>query len=129
LKPKPRDPKARSRSNVERRSSCPIACSLDLIGDKWTLLVVRDLFAGKQHYHEFADSPERIATNILADRLKKLGSSGLVAASPSTQRVGSCAYTLTQRGRSLYPVLEALRDWGLSSIQGTKAHIQVPPPS
>ena len=54
------------------RSPCPIANTLDIIGDKWTLLVIRDLFAGKTTYGEFQDSPEGIPTNILADRLKRL---------------------------------------------------------
>jgi hypothetical protein len=58
-----------------KRSSCPVSCALDILGDKWTLLVIRDiLFKGKQHFRDFLASPEKIASNILSDRLKKLGS-------------------------------------------------------
>ncbi|MBV9894334.1 MAG: helix-turn-helix transcriptional regulator, partial [Chloroflexi bacterium] len=53
----------------QKRSMCPVACSLDVIGDRWTLLVIRDLFAGKRRYGEFLTSSERIPTNILAERL------------------------------------------------------------
>jgi DNA-binding HxlR family transcriptional regulator len=114
---------------TSKRSVCPIACSLDLVGDKWTLLLVRDLFAGKSHYHEFAQSPERIATNILAERLERLSVAGLIDAKPSTQRVGSMAYGLTEKGRSLYPLLVAIRDWGLANIAGTQARVAVPSPN
>lgn len=110
-----------------RRSPCPIACSLDLLGDKWTLVIVRDLFAGKQLYHQFAASPEKIATNILADRLANLQAAGVVRATPSHARAGSFAYSLTDKGRALYPVLEAIAAWGLAHVKGTKALIQVPP--
>ena len=59
--------------NDERRSTCPIAGSLDILGDKWTMLVVRDMvFARKRHFREFLESPEGIASNILTDRLKRL---------------------------------------------------------
>lgn len=109
----------------KRRSVCPVACTLDLLGDKWTLLVVRDLFAGKTHYHEFATSPERIATNILADRLRRLADSGIVEARASSQRVGSSAYTLTDKGRGLLPLLEACKVWGLTHIRGTEARVAV----
>lgn len=107
----------------KRRSVCPLACTLDLVGDKWTLLVVRDLFAGKTHYHEFQRSPERIATNILADRLRRLCAAGLVKATDSPDRQGSTKYQLTPKGRSLLPVLEHIRDWGLAHLPGTQARI------
>jgi len=61
------------------RSSCPIANVLDLLGDKWTLLVIRDLVLGKRRYQEFLASPEEIASNILADRLNKLLVAGLIS--------------------------------------------------
>ncbi len=112
-------------TRASRRSVCPVACTLDVIGDRWTLLVIRDLFAGKSHFHEFAQSPERIATNVLSERLERLVREGLVAAAPSTVRAGAREYRLTPLGRSLLPVLEALRDWGLANIRGTQARIQV----
>ncbi len=111
----------------KRRSVCPVACTLDLIGDRWTLLVVRDLMAGKSHFHEFAKSPERIATNILADRLARLEKDKLIASYPSSVRAGAFEYRLTERGRSLRPVLEAVRDWGLANVRGARAQIQVEP--
>ncbi len=111
----------------KRRSVCPVACTLDIIGDKWTLLVVRDLFAGKTHYHEFAASPERIATNILAERLRRLQRHGIVQASDSTIRAGSLAYALTEKGRSLLPLLAAYRTWGLANVRGTEARVSIPP--
>ena len=78
-----------------RRSRCPVACTLDVLGDRWSLLVVRDLVRGKRRYAEFLESPEGIPTNILADRLKRLASSGIITSrttsrdqrSPSTSRV------------------------------------------
>ena len=63
---------------IKKRSVCPVACALDVIGDKWTLLVVRDMACGKRHFNDFCRSPERIATNILADRLERLVAHGLV---------------------------------------------------
>ena len=62
----------------EEASVCPVACALDLIGDKWTLLVVRDLACGKRFFNDLSRSSERIATNILADRLERLVAHGLV---------------------------------------------------
>jgi DNA-binding HxlR family transcriptional regulator len=102
-----------------------VACTLDLIGDRWTLLVIRDLYAGKSHYQEIAASPEGIATNILAERLERLVDAKIVRTQPSTVRVGSVSYELTERGRALLGVLQALRDWGLEHIPGTQAMISV----
>jgi DNA-binding HxlR family transcriptional regulator len=114
--------------NSTRRSPCPIACALDLLGDRWTLLIVRDLFAGKSRFQDFVRSPEGIATNILTDRLNRLTAAGLIEATPSATRAGSSDYRLTPQGRSLYPVLEAVRDWALAHLPGTRAAIAVPPP-
>jgi DNA-binding HxlR family transcriptional regulator len=108
-----------------RRSVCPLACSLDILGDRWTILVLRDLFAGRSRYGEFAASPEKIATNILAERLERLRRHGLITATESLERTGSAVYALTPKGRDLRPVLEALRDWGLRHVKGTKAMIKL----
>jgi DNA-binding HxlR family transcriptional regulator len=108
----------------KRRSPCPIACALDLVGDKWTLLVVRDLACGKSLFKEFSSSPERIATNILADRLARLGKAGLIEKAPA-DAAGREAYRLTSRGKSLLPVLQALADWGLTHIKGTEARMKL----
>ena len=69
-----------------QRSFCPVACSLDLIGDRWTLLVVRDLFHGKTRFGDFLSSPEHIPTNILAERLKRLETAGLIRSVPYSKR-------------------------------------------
>jgi DNA-binding HxlR family transcriptional regulator len=111
-------------TNPSKRSVCPVACTLDLIGDRWTMLVVRDLFAGKAHFKEFARSPEGIATNILASRLAKLVNGGIAEKYPSQDYPGRDGYRLTDKGHSLGPVLAAMADWGLENIEGTEAKIQ-----
>lgn len=112
-----------SRRTSGRRSPCPVACTLDLLGDRWTLLVVRDLMLGRTRFAEFLRSPERIATNILADRLRRLVAAGLVITEASSERSGSLSYRLTERGESLRPVLESIRAWGLSHLPGTEARM------
>lgn len=112
------------RRTGRRRSACPIACTLDLIGDKWTLLIVRDLFAGKAHFSEFLASPERIASNILAERLARLLDSGLVEHYVSPALPGREAYRLTRKGASLGPLVREISDWGLANIEGTAARIK-----
>ena len=101
------------------RSACAIANSLDIVGDKWTLLVVRDLLHGKRTYGELANSPERIPTNILADRLKRLEGAGLIASTPYQERPVRYAYALTPKGRALGDVLVAFVRWGKQYIPGT----------
>jgi DNA-binding HxlR family transcriptional regulator len=101
------------------RSACAIANSLDILGDKWSLLVVRDLLHGKCTYGELALSPERIPTNILANRLERLVSAGIVARTPYHQRPVRYAYTLTPKGRALGDVLLAFVRWGKQHIPGT----------
>lgn len=105
----------------DRRSPCPIACSLDLIGDRWTLLVIRDMmFFGKQRFEEFLDSPEGISTNILANRLKSLEDMGLVEKHPYSNHPRRMNYQLTERGKSLRHVLRSLIVWGLKQIPNTE---------
>jgi DNA-binding HxlR family transcriptional regulator len=109
-----------------RRSSCAIASSLDIVGDKWSLLVVRDLLHGKRTYGELAHSPERVPTNILAERLKRLESAGIVTSTPYQERPMRYAYTLTPKGRALSEVLLAFVRWGKQHIPGTVALNQGP---
>ena len=113
-----------SKAGVRRRSECPLACTLDLIGDKWTLLVIRDLLCGKHSFNAFAQSPERIATNILTNRLERLMDHGLVARKPIKEHAGRYRYELTERGMSLTPILESLATWGLENIAGTVQRMQ-----
>ncbi|WP_230411610.1 winged helix-turn-helix transcriptional regulator [Collimonas humicola] len=109
--------------NAHRRSICPVACTLDLLGDKWTLLVVRDLMSGKSHFKEFLASPEKIATNILAERLARLAANGLVERYPSSDIAGREAYRLTEKGRSLRGLMAQIKAWGLDHIDGTEARM------
>jgi len=109
----------------DMRSPCPIANTLDILGDKWTLLVIRDLFAGKSTYSEFQSSPEHIPTNILANRLKRLADYGIIQKAPYQQRPVRYAYRLTNKGSSLAPALKAISEWGLKNIAGTEARIKL----
>jgi DNA-binding HxlR family transcriptional regulator len=111
-------------SHKFKRSLCPVACTLDIVGDKWTLLVVRDLFAGKKTYSEFQDSPENIPTNILADRLKRLVEHGIVVKEPYQMHPVRYEYALTARGRDLGLVLKAMVHWGEKHVPGSKALIK-----
>jgi DNA-binding HxlR family transcriptional regulator len=108
------------------RSACAVANSLDILGDKWSLLVVRDLLQGKRTYGELANSPERIPTNILADRLKRLEGAGIIASTPYQERPMRYAYALTPKGGALGDVLLAFVRWGKQYIPGTVALNQGP---
>src|SRR5260221_3513612 len=101
------------------RSPCPIAGALDLLGDRWTLLVIRDLlFYGKRRFAEFLASPEGISTNILAERLERLERCGLVERHRYLERPRREEYRLTRRGHDLLPVLRALIHWGKRHVPG-----------
>ena len=104
--------------------TCSIASTLKVIGDKWTLLVIRDMALGRAHYKEFLESPEGIATNILADRLAKLVDWGMAEKYPSTVLPGRDAYRLTSKGESLRPILISIKNWGLKHIKGTSAEMK-----
>jgi len=106
---------------VSRRSPCPVACSLDIVGDRWTLLVIRDLMLGRTRFKDFSASPEHIPTNILSDRLVRLLRSGIVEQVPAADGTKRLAYRLTAKGRALRPLLAAMRDWGLKWEKGTRA--------
>ncbi len=114
-----------SRRATPLRSPCPVAGSLDLLGDRWTLLVIRDLFWGKTRYGEFLTSPEGIPTNLLADRLARLEASGLVTRVPYQTNPPRHAYTLTPKGKDLKPVLAALVTWGKRHVPGTKTRAEL----
>ena len=101
------------------RSTCPAACALDVAGDRWTLLVVRDLLRGRDTYGKLAASDERIPTNILADRLKKMEEAGLIEAEPYQERPVRYKYALTEKGKDLGEVLASLARWGKKHIRGT----------
>lgn len=97
----------------ERRSPCPIACALDILGDKWSLLVVRDLLLGRERFKDFLSSPEKIPTNILTDRLNRLIQRGIVQHIPLQESPGRQGYALTEKGEALQSVIKSLIKWGL----------------
>ncbi|WP_295625191.1 helix-turn-helix domain-containing protein [uncultured Nitrosomonas sp.] len=103
------------------RSCCPIACALDHLGDKWTLLIIRDLLLGKKRYQEFLESPEQIATNVLANRLKKLEAVGILTRQIYQKKPIRYEYVLTAKGEDLRLVLQALAEWGKTYYPSAKA--------
>jgi DNA-binding HxlR family transcriptional regulator len=109
------------------RSGCPLAGALDILGDAWTLLVLRDLlFYDKHRFADFLASPEGISTNILAERLKRLERCGLVERRRYQERPPRDEYYLTARGHDLLPVLRELIRWGKAHVPGVA---QKPPAS
>jgi len=101
------------RKRRKRRSTCPINASLEVLGDRWSLLIVRDLmFGGARTYKDFRSSDEGIATNVLASRLVKLQDSGIVTSDRDPQDGRSVIYRLTAKGVELAPVLLELSRWG-----------------
>ena len=95
---------------------CPVAHALGLIGERWSLLIVRELLQGPRRYTDLADSLPGIGTNILAARLKELESCGLVTKHRLDPPAASQVYELTPYGHELKPVMRALALWGLRSI-------------
>ncbi|HEY3757608.1 MAG TPA: helix-turn-helix domain-containing protein [Opitutaceae bacterium] len=115
--PKP----ARSRvAPTVHRSTCPIASSLDVVGDRWSLVVIRDLFRGLKYYREFQSGPEGIPTNILADRLRRLERDGIIQREPYQTNPVRFAYSLTRKGADLKPVLGALGYWAMNHLPEVK---------
>ena len=104
---------------TEKRSGCPINMTVELLGDRWSLLVIRDvMFADR---HTFADlhagSEEGIATNILSDRLKRLVAAGVLRRTPLPGSRNRVRYDLTERGIDLVPVLTAIGGWGARHLE------------
>jgi DNA-binding HxlR family transcriptional regulator len=96
----------------DERSTCPISTALELVGDRWTLLVIRDLmFAGKRHFREFLQSEEAISSNVLADRLNTLVENGIVTRREDPSHSQKAIYSLTDKGLDLLPVLIAMSAW------------------
>ncbi len=93
--------------------TCPIARTLDIIGDRWTMLIVRDLFMGERRFNQFLASSPGIPPKLLAGRLKKLEEHGLVQRVIYSQHPLRAEYRLTDQGRSLYRVIEERVRWGL----------------
>ncbi|MBG0798830.1 helix-turn-helix transcriptional regulator [Methylocystis sp. L43] len=101
------------------RSGCPIATALDIFGDRWTLVIMRDLAMGKTRFGDFSQSPERIPTNVLTDRLLRLEEFGLIEKSPYQEHPIRYDYAVTQKGAELLPVLQAVCKWANKHLPGT----------
>ena len=111
-----------SKSTRREKSNCPISYSLDLFGDKWTLLILRDVVLwGKTRFAEFQASDEKIASNILSDRLRRLEEQGIIVTSKDTADARQKIYTATKKGLSLTPVLLEIAAWGASNDPDTGA--------
>ncbi len=100
------------------RSECPISSGLDILGDKWSLLIVRDLIVyGTRTYSEFSQSAERISTNILANRLKLLTTLGVIERVDADRVARNNAFQLTKSGKELRKVLEELGSWSHTNLK------------
>lgn len=106
-----------NQSTEFKRSGCPIVNSLDILGDKWTLVVLRDLYCGKKTYNELASSPEKIPTNRLAERLKRLEQEGILSKSLYQEHPKRYEYLLTKKGKDTLPIMQAMARWGNSYFQ------------
>lgn len=116
--PGARNVEVRSASDA-LRSSCPIAGALDLLGDRWTLLVLRDVLLFDRHlFGELQASPERISTNTLTERLRRLEHSGLIERRIYQSHPERCSYHATEKARELVPVLRELVQWSARHVPG-----------
>ncbi|MDR5867524.1 winged helix-turn-helix transcriptional regulator [Halomonas koreensis] len=95
---------------------CPLARSLELIGDRWSLVILREIIQGRHRYTDFSHCAERIPTNILASRLRKLTAHGLIARVPGRDRPRRHEYHLTRKGAALLPAMQALARWGSDQL-------------
>jgi DNA-binding HxlR family transcriptional regulator len=110
------------RIKSDRRSDCPLSCTLELVGDKWSLLIIRDmLIFEKSTYNEFLDSSEKISTNILNDRLITLTEKGIIGYTGTAKRK---KYKLTKIGLDLKPLVEAAGVFGMKHFKGSKEYVQ-----
>jgi DNA-binding HxlR family transcriptional regulator len=106
---------------TQHRSLCPINLALELIGDKWSLLIIRDLmFAGKRHFRELLQSEEGISSNILAERLSKLVEAGVLSKRADPSHKQKAIYSLTPMGIDLLPALAHIGAWGRRHLPATK---------
>ena len=101
------------------RSNCPLTSALDIIGDKWSLIIIRDIFLGKKTFTEFIKSSEKIATNILANRLELLTNNGLLKATKLPNDRKTKLYYLTDRGIDMYPIIYEMMQWSNRNLNKT----------
>jgi DNA-binding HxlR family transcriptional regulator len=103
---------SRKKAGAKRRSECPLNASVEMLGDRWSLLIIRDMMLRGAHtYKEFLECYEGIATNILADRLRKLQAYGIIVAEPNPKDARKVTYLLTAKGIGLAPVLTEMVLW------------------
>ena len=108
-------------SSTAKRSSCSIATALDVFGDKWTLLIVRDMgLFGRHRNKEFQASKEGIPSNILANRLKSLQETGLIRKVPYQNNPPRYEYYLTEAGEDLVPIVRAMAQWSAEHVAGIR---------
>ena len=114
-----------SRRSQEHESPCPVARSLDLVGDRWSLLILRDAFDGVRRFGDFQRSLG-VARNILTDRLRKLVDADILQLHAASDGTAYQEYVLTPKGESLFPILVALRQWGEQHLyQRGECHSQL----
>jgi len=117
-----------SRTSVSsiRRSGCPLNASVEMLGDRWSLLIIRDMMVrGSRTFKEFLASYEKIATNVLADRLNRLSGYGIIAAYPDPSDGRKRIYLLTEKGIDLAPVLTEMVLWAAAHEEtGNQALVQ-----
>lgn len=107
---------------VKKRSNCPLSFSLDIFGDRWSLLIIRDIIMmGKFSFIDFSKSAEKIATNILSSRLELLEKEGIIYRQVSPMNKSKYIYSLTKKGLDLQPVLIEMMQWGAKYNQDTPA--------
>jgi DNA-binding HxlR family transcriptional regulator len=111
----------------EHRSGCPINLTLEVVGDKWSLLVIRDMiFGNRRHFRELlAKSEERIASNILADRLKRLSAQGIVSKADDPTHKQKAVYSLTEKGIELLPILAQMAGWGFQHLPAVSEELGI----
>lgn len=104
-----------------RRSNCPISSALDLLGDRWSLLIVRDIaLEGKRYFNEFSSSDEGISTNILSDRLRRLEEGGILVKNADPADARRSVYALTERGLALVPIMVELSVWSAKHVPNSR---------
>jgi len=109
------------------RSRCSVSCALEIIGDKWTLLILRDsIYRGYTTFSQFRNSTEKIASNILANRLDKLVAKGILTKTQNEQNLLVFDYELTKMGKELKLVIEAIENWSISNIKGVNKLKDIP---
>lgn len=110
------------KNTIRYRSHCPISYALDIFGDSWSLLIIRDMiFKAKKYYGDFSSSAEGISTNILADRLSKLEASGIITKTEDEENRTRVVYRLTQKGKELLPMLVEMITWAAKYDEKTEA--------